>query len=164
MTARRDPDRLITAYLEDGPMELPDRAYDAVRAQIDNTRQRVVLGPWRVPDMTNFARYGIAAAAIVVVAVLGFNLLPKQAGPGGPTATASAPPTASPSPGPTPSASSAAVRLPSVGDLAAGTYFIEDSLPLADALHIHGSAGWQPGLRLPHQARRRPGGDDDTGS
>ncbi len=64
MTARRDPDQFIKAYLEEGLTELPDRAYDAVRSEIDHTRQRVVIGPWRVPNMNNFARFAIAAAAI----------------------------------------------------------------------------------------------------
>ena len=49
MTARRDPESLIQAYLEDGPTELADRSYDAVRTEIDHRRQRVVIGPWRVP-------------------------------------------------------------------------------------------------------------------
>ena len=33
MTAPRDPDRLIRAFLDEGPTELPDRAYDAVRSR-----------------------------------------------------------------------------------------------------------------------------------
>jgi hypothetical protein len=114
MTARRDPDRFVRAFLEEGPTELPDRSYDAVRAEIDHTRQRVVIGPWRLPNMSNFARYGIAAAAIVVVAVLAFNLLPKAPGIAGPGATAT----------PTPSPVSATV-LP-LGHLDPGTYYVDD--------------------------------------
>jgi hypothetical protein len=81
MTARRDPDRLIRTFLDDGPNELPDDSYDAVRAHIDHTRQRVVIGPWREQQMSNFARIGIAAAAVLAIAVVGVNLLPGQ-GPG----------------------------------------------------------------------------------
>ena len=47
MTAPRDPDRLIRAFIDEGMTELPDRAYDAVRSHIDQTHQRVVIGPWR---------------------------------------------------------------------------------------------------------------------
>jgi hypothetical protein len=58
MSVSRDPDRLISAYLEDGIDELPDRAYDAVRSEIDHTRQRVVLGPWREEQMRRYAIFG----------------------------------------------------------------------------------------------------------
>lgn len=110
MTARRDPDRLLRTYLEDGPTELPDRSYDAVRAHIDNTRQRAVLGPWRQTQMSKFVPFGIAAAAVLVVAaVVGLNLMPRSGDPGGvvatptmPAATATAAPT--PTPTPTPNA------------------------------------------------------------
>ncbi len=94
MTAHRDPERLIRTFLDDGPDELPDHSYDAVRAHIDQTRQRVVIGPWREPRMSNFARIGIAAAAVLAIAVIGVNILPKPDGFGGPVAT----PTPSPSP------------------------------------------------------------------
>ena len=137
MTARRDPDRLIRTFLDDGPDELPDHSYDAVRAHIDHTRQRVVIGPWREPQMSNFARIGIAAAAVLVIAVIGVNLLPGQ-GPGvgqapGPSPTA----TASPSPSPV------ALRLPFSGDLGAGTYYIEDrSITNAERFTFTVPDGW----------------------
>ena len=63
MTTPRDPDRLIRAFLDEGSTELPDRAYDAVRAHIERTRQRVVIGPWREPPMPTIARFAVAAAA-----------------------------------------------------------------------------------------------------
>ena len=94
MTASRDTERLIRAFLDDGVTELPERVYDAVRSDIDRTHQRVVIGPWRTPDMKTFAKVAIAAAAVLVVAVVGYNLLPSEPGTGG-TATAS--PSASPS-------------------------------------------------------------------
>ncbi len=88
MTAPRDPDLLIRAFLEEGRSELPDRTYDAVRDQIDHTRQRVVIGPWREPSMSNTTRLAIAAAAVVVVAVIGIQLLPGfGGGVGGPGPT-----------------------------------------------------------------------------
>jgi hypothetical protein len=135
MTARRDPDHLIRTYLDDGPTELPDYSYHAVRARIDHTRQRVVFGPWREPDMSKFVALATAAAAVLVVAaVVGLNLLPGQGpigGPGptsAPTPTPSPPPAASPTASPTqqPSPSPTANTLPTThGELAAGTYYID---------------------------------------
>lgn len=122
MTARRDPDSLLRTYLDDGPIELPDRSYDAVRSQIDHTRQRVVFGPWRNPLMSNLTRFAIAAAVIAVIAVIGINLLPGGGGIGGPGPTATASPSPSPSPSPTP----VAIKLPASGALAAGTYYMEN--------------------------------------
>lgn len=148
MTARHDPDRLIKTFLEDGPMQLSDRAYDAVRSEIDKTSQRVVIGPWRIPTLNNFARYGIAAAAIVVVAVLVFQLSPKTGQVGGPGVTATPVPTATPAPTASPAStaapSSAAVRLPfQTGELAPGTYFIEEFTTTRGAhMQFTVPAGW----------------------
>ena len=87
MTAPRDPDRLIEAFLGTGPTELPDRAYDAVRDHIEHTRQRVVIGPWREPTMSNLARVAIAAAVILAVGFGASRLLPGTPGVvGGPSA------------------------------------------------------------------------------
>jgi hypothetical protein len=83
MNTSRDPDRLISTFLAEGQTELPDRVFDAVRSEIDRTRQRVVIGPWRSPDMNSLAKVAIAAAAVVVVAVVGINLLPASTGVGG---------------------------------------------------------------------------------
>ena len=45
MTPPHDLDRELTAFLWDGPTELPDPSFDAVRDRMETTRQRVVLGP-----------------------------------------------------------------------------------------------------------------------
>jgi hypothetical protein len=117
MTASRDPDRLIRAFLDEGPTDLSDRSYDAVRSHIDPTRQRVVIGPWREPRMSNIARWVMVAAAVVVVAVVGYNLLPRSGGVGGQL----------PSPSPSPSPTLVVSVLPSGGPLAAGSYSITDA-------------------------------------
>jgi len=83
MTASRDPDRLIHAFLGEGLDELPDPVYDAVRDRIETTRQRAVIGPWRTSDMNRYLKPGLAAAAVVVIAVVAFNLLPGAPAPGG---------------------------------------------------------------------------------
>ena len=97
MTTPRDPDRLIRLFLDEGQTELPDRSYDAVRAHIDQTRQRVVIGPWREPRMTTFSRLAIGAAAVVLAAVVGINVLPGgQGGLGATPPSATPPPSQSP--------------------------------------------------------------------
>jgi hypothetical protein len=123
MTATRDPDRLIRAFLSEGQTELPDRAYEHVRHTIDRTRQRVVVGPWREPRMSSFMRAAVAVAAVVVAAVVGFDLGPGP-GVGGPTPP---PPSASRGPGASPStspggASSSPLAYGWPQTLAAGSY------------------------------------------
>jgi hypothetical protein len=122
MTASRDPERLIRAFLDEGPADLPDRSYDAVRSDIERTRQRTVIGPWREPRMSNLARFAIAAAAVLVVAVVGYNLLPGRNGPGAVDTTPS--PTLSPTPAPSPTLD---MSLPTKsGPLAPGSYYISN--------------------------------------
>jgi len=82
MTASRDPDTLIAAFLDEGQTELPDRVFVAVRSDIQRTRQRVVIGPWKVPNMNMFARVAIAAAAVLAVGFAWVNFGTSQVGPG----------------------------------------------------------------------------------
>jgi len=99
MTAPHDLDRQLQAFLTDGPTELPDPSFDAVRDRMETTRQRVVIGPWRFPDMNKLVPIGLGAAAVVVAIFIGIQLLgpPASGGVGGaPSAT----PTATPSPTP----------------------------------------------------------------
>lgn len=153
MTAQRDPERLIRAVLDEGPTELPDRAYEALRAQIDQTRQRVVIGPWRESQLLNFTRTALVATAVVVVAVVGYNLLPGRAVVGGPepptTPVASASPAASPA-----AVSSAATATPLAspaelgrGELEAGTFFVRPFQPPNGDISFTFDvpAGWEAG-------------------
>jgi len=113
MTAPHDLDRQIDAFLTDGPTELPDPSFDAVRDRMETTRQRVVLGPWRVPDMSKFVPYAMGTAAVVVALVAGIQFLRPQE-PSGPAAVPSVLPSAMPSSTPTtaPSVSPAASTPP----------------------------------------------------
>ena len=97
MTASRDPDRLIRAFLDEGLDELPDPVYDVVRNRIEQTRQRAFIGPWRTLDMNRYLQIGLAAAAVVVIAVVAFKLLPGSPAPG-------VEPSATPEPTSTPTA------------------------------------------------------------
>jgi hypothetical protein len=101
MTAPHDLDRELAAFLRDGPTELPDPSFDAVRDRMETTRQRVVLGPWRVPDMSKFVPYVLGATAVVVALVVGIQFLR----PADPSEPAAADPSVQPSaiPSPTPS-------------------------------------------------------------
>jgi hypothetical protein len=120
MTVSRDPDRIIRAFIDEGLTELPDRVYDAVRSDIDRTRQRVVIGPWRTPSMNSFAKILIAAAAVVVVAIVGINLLPRPGGNvGGSPTTPSPRPSTTTTPSATPSPTPVAV-FPPAGPLEMG--------------------------------------------
>lgn len=83
MNTRRDPDRLIHAFLMEGQTELADQVYDAVRGHIETTRQRVVIGPWRTNRMYSYAKLIAAAAATLVVAIGGYQLLGVGLGPDG---------------------------------------------------------------------------------
>ena len=104
MSAPRDLDRQIQSFLAEGPMELPDASYDEVRDRMEHKRQRAFIGSWRTPDVSNILKVGLAAAAVLVIAVVAFNLLPGSPTPGGePSATPE--PTATVEPSPSPPAS-----------------------------------------------------------
>jgi hypothetical protein len=98
MTPHRDPDRLIRTYLFEGAERLNDQVYDAVRAEIDHKRQRVIIGPWRMPNMNKLVPIGLGAIAVVVALVVAVPLLsPSASGGVGGAPTASPSPTAQPS-------------------------------------------------------------------
>ena len=102
MTAPHDLDRQLQAFLTDGPTQLPDPSFDAVRDRMEVTRQRVVIGPWRMPDMNKFVPIGLGAAAVVMALVIGTQFLGRPA-PGGAGGAPSAEPSATPTPDATPS-------------------------------------------------------------
>lgn len=112
MTAPHDADRLIRAYLEDGPIQLANRSFDAVREGIERTHQRGGFVPWRTHPVNTYAKLA-TAAAVLLVAVLGVTLIPGIGSVGGPGTTA----TTTPTPTPTPSAPPLGV-----GPLAPGRY------------------------------------------
>jgi hypothetical protein len=111
MSAERDVDRIVRSWLLDGATALPDRVLDAVLNQVPATSQRRRLPVWRV-DMSRLSQATIAAAAVLVVAVVGVTLLPRLAGSGnGPI---SVPTGAARTPLPSPTTVASAVPSPSV--------------------------------------------------
>ena len=123
MTAQHQDDQ-IRMFLAEGREELPDRTFDAVRGEIHRTRQRVVIGPWREPRMSNMMRIALVAAAVIAVAIGGTRLLPTSSGPGTlpPAPTPASTPTAPPTPSPTASPTLSPFVNPAPGELRAGTY------------------------------------------
>jgi len=85
MTAPRDPDRLIHAFLMEGEELLQDSIYDEVRGVIEHKRQRTFIGPWRISSMNRFLAIGAAAVALLLVVVIGSQLFgaPTNIGGGG---------------------------------------------------------------------------------
>jgi hypothetical protein len=75
MTTPRDPDRLIHAFLREGAEQLDDQVYDAVRADIDHKRQRVVIGPWRVPTVSKLVPIGLGVAAVIAAIFIGSRFI-----------------------------------------------------------------------------------------
>jgi hypothetical protein len=113
MSTDRDVTRIVRSWLEEGVTALPDRVLDAVLDQVPATRQRRAWWPARrLPQMKASFKILIAAAAVIVIALIGMTLIPRSGGVGGPP-TATAAPTPSPTPAPT---------LPASGELAPGTY------------------------------------------
>src|SRR5262245_32379757 len=85
MTTPRDPDRLIRAFLLEGAEQLQDQVYDEVRAEIDQKRQRAVIGLWRVPTVSKLVPIGLGAAAVIAVLFLGSRFIGSpSANVGGP--------------------------------------------------------------------------------
>jgi hypothetical protein len=113
----RDVTRIVRSWLEEGRSALPDRVLDTVLDQLPATRQRRARWPARrFGEMNLFAKFAAAAAALVVVAVVGILFFPRAGGVAGPGPSPTVPTSPSPSP----------VAVP-LGDLPAGTtYFWED--------------------------------------
>ena len=104
MSAPRDLDQMIRSFLAEGPMELPDPSYDEVRDRMEHRRQRAFIGPWRTSDMDRYLKIGLAAAAVVVIAVVGSQFL-GDSNTGSPGATETPRQTATPAASTEPSAS-----------------------------------------------------------
>ena len=76
MTTERETLQIIGSWMEDGRTRLPDHVLDAVLDQLPATPQRRRWSPARrIAHMNPLAKYAIATAAVVVIAVLGFNFL-----------------------------------------------------------------------------------------
>jgi hypothetical protein len=112
MTAPRDPDAILAAWLEEGPTALPEptRRAIAVATRTTDPSRRPFWMPHRRPMMNTYARLAVAAVAIVIaVGGAAYFLTPAGGKIGGPP-TAS--PSFVPSPSARPSATSTATAAP----------------------------------------------------
>jgi len=156
MSAERDLTRIVRSWLRTDEHESADRVLDDVLALLDATPQRRSWWPTRrSPQMNGLAKFAIAAAAVVVIAIVGINLLPGTGGDVGvaPTATPSPTPSRAPSPAP-----STATAFPPSGPLSAGRHTLtEDGIKFS----LEVPEGWSSsGLGL----QRGADGSTDPGS
>ena len=104
MNTRSDIDRVLSTWMADGPVAIPDRVVDVVTARIGVQRQRRTWLPRRTKVTTQIKLIAALAAALVV-AVVGFNLMAKPVPGAGssatPTGTATPIETAPSTPSPT---------------------------------------------------------------
>lgn len=150
---RSDLDRALRTWFEDGPTVMSDRVVDGIAARIARQPQRRT---WRLRGrtvMNTYTKLAAAAAAIVVVGFVGWQLLPSRNNSGGPPTAA---PTTAPSttvaqptsaPSPTPAAIACQGDVPGcLGDIAAGTYSSANFLP---KLSFTAGEGWSNSLDAP---------------
>ena len=94
MSTDRETTRVVRSWLDEGVTKLPDRVLDAVLDQVPATPQRRSgWSAWRSYRMNTYLKLAAAVAAVLVVAVVGYQLLPGRGGFGGQ-------PTLPPSPSP----------------------------------------------------------------
>lgn len=135
MHTDREETRIVRSWLEEGVTALPDRVLDAVLDQIPMTPQRRSWWPsWRFSDMNKTLKVAAGAAAVLAVALVGYNVLPPSAGTGGPAQTPVA--TLAPTPSPT------MVPEVVVGSLEAGTYLMDDPRLTAVPFTFTVPEGW----------------------
>lgn len=85
MSTDRDTTRIVRSWIRTDEHASADRILDDVLAALDTTPQRRSAWPaWRTPTMNNTVRLIAAAAAVVVVAIIGYQFLiaPNVSGPG----------------------------------------------------------------------------------
>jgi hypothetical protein len=146
MTGRSRTERILDAYLAPDADRLADRVIDAALADIARTSQRRSWWPaWRSNRMNTYAKLIAAAAGVLVVAVVGYQFLPRNGSIGGqPTAQPS--PTATSSPTAASSPIATAIPLHEDGPLAAGTYRLRPFASETMTIDATVPDGWFGGL------------------
>ena len=149
MSSEHDLERAVRAWLSDGRESLPDRYLDAALDEVSTTNQRRRgASAWRSSGMNMFARYGLAAAAALLVAILGWTVLFNGSHVSN-----------SPTPSPVPSASaspSGLVHLSDAGFAVPVTYEMPSSWTTGPGGGYvtrlegqpHWGVGWYSGVRL----------------
>jgi len=115
MNVQRDPDEILGAWLDEGPLDLPSGTQRAILSALPTTPQarRSLLASLRSTQMNMFAR----AVAVLVVAAVAIATVALFAGPrggvGGPSPS-SVPSSASSSASSTPSTPASAPPIPTL--------------------------------------------------
>jgi hypothetical protein len=150
-----DFDRTARLWLEGGPTELADRALDAALDEIHVTPQRRAWWPARrLPKMTTPIRFATGAATLAVVvlvlAVVGFNLLPGNGGVGAPSSTPAPTGVVAPTSSSGLRTSPGALTVTSGGPvpIQAGTYTAADPFLLKATFTV--PAGWEGNIGGPY--------------
>ncbi len=96
MTTERDPStRVVLSWLREDLHENAESVLLRALDEVDTTPQRRSRWPaWRTHRMNTYAKLLAAAAAVLIVALVGYRFLPRDGGFGGQ-------PTVAPSPSPT---------------------------------------------------------------
>jgi hypothetical protein len=76
--------RLEAFYTTELPVRAPDWVLRGALTTIETTPQRRALWPaWRISALDTRLRIAVAAAAVVVIAIIGYQFLPNRGGVGG---------------------------------------------------------------------------------
>jgi hypothetical protein len=118
MTSERDIERVLDHWFTERPTQVADRVLDEVADRIARQPQQPAWrGSRRDSHVNTYLKPLVAVAAVLVIAVIGWNLLPVGSTRiGGPQATESQPSTSSPAPSPTPSPTSRPARMDVPGE------------------------------------------------
>ena len=122
MTTERDiRTRIVLSWLREDLNENAERVLLHALDEVDTTPQRRPFrAAWRFPTLSNPLRYGIAAAAVLAVALIGYQFLPTNPSIGSGPSTA--PSASRPAPTQELAASPTTPGSPPVGAVPAGTY------------------------------------------
>ena len=163
MNRTPDVELVLRDYFADDGLTAPDHVLDVVEKRIGRQRQRRAWPfNWRTNDVTPL-KLAAGLAAAIVVAVVGYSLLPGIAGPGAPSAPPTSPLSTPAATVGTPAPTDSVVDLPD-GTLTAGRYRIRP-LPgdpeLGDLeLVAEVPADWQGHRDIPALVSPRADNDD----